>query len=119
LDQNIELADISSNRSDLLLQTFVAGESDMPVWILPLAGVPRRVGDVLGRDATWSPNGLKIAFAKGHELFVCNADGTEIRKLVTARSQVRWPRWSPDGSVLRFTVGDPSGSTTIEEVSAV
>ena len=119
LEQNVELGDISPNRSELLLQTFVAGESEMPLWILPLGGVPRRLGDVLGRDATWSPNGLKIAYANGHELFACRADGTEIQKLVTARGQVRWPRWSPAGSVLRFTVGDPPELTSIEEVSVV
>jgi Tol biopolymer transport system component/DNA-binding winged helix-turn-helix (wHTH) protein len=119
LEQNVELGDISPNRSELLLQTFVAGESEMPLWILPLGGVPRRVGDVLGRDATWSPNGLKIAYANGHELFACRADGTETQKLVTARGQVRWPRWSPAGSVLRFTVGDPTQLTSIEEVSVV
>ena len=118
-EQNIELGDMSPNRSELLLHTFVAGESEMPLWILPLGGVPRRVGDVSGRDATWSPNGLKVAYAKGHELFACKADGTEIQKLVTAHGPVRWPRWSPDGSVLRFTVGDSGGQTTIEEVSAI
>ena len=109
-EQNIELGDIASNRSDLLLHTFVAGESEMPLWILPaLGGSPRRVGDVLGRDAAWSPDGDRIAYAKGHELYVCKADGTETRRLVTASGQVRWPRWSPRGSVLRFTVGDPGG----------
>ena len=118
-EQNIELGDIASNRSDLLLQTFVAGESEMPLWILPaLGGVPRRVGDVLGRDAAWSPNGQRIAYAKGDELYVCKADGTETRKLVAAPGPVRWPRWSPSGSVLRFTVGDPGGWTSIEEVTA-
>jgi Tol biopolymer transport system component len=118
-EQNIELGDIASNRSDLLLQTFVAGESEMPLWILPaLGGVPRRVGDVLGRDAAWSPNGERIAYAKGHELYVCKADGTDIRKLVAAPGPVRWPRWSPSGSVLRFTVGNPGGWTSIEEVTA-
>ena len=107
-EQNIELGDIASNRSDLLLQTFVAGESEMPLWILPaLGGVPRRVGDVLGRDAAWSPNGQRIAYAKGHQLYVCKADGTETRKLVAAPGPVRWPRWSPRGGVLRFTVGNP------------
>ena len=56
-EQNVEVSDIASNRSDLLLHTFVAGESEMPLWILPaLGGVPRRVGDVLGRDAAWSPD---------------------------------------------------------------
>ncbi len=118
-EQNIELGDIASDRSDLLLQTFVAGESEMPLWILPaLGGVPRRVGDVLGRDAAWSPDGQRIAYAKGDELYVCKADGTESRKLVAAPSPVRWPRWSPRGSILRFTVGNPGGRTSIEEVSA-
>ena len=118
-EQNVEVGDIASNRSDLLLQTFVAGESEMPLWILPaLGGVPRRVGDVLGRDAAWSPDGQRIAYAKGHELYVCKADGGEARKLVATPGPVRWPRWSPRGSVLRFTVGNPGGRTSIEEVSA-
>jgi Tol biopolymer transport system component/DNA-binding winged helix-turn-helix (wHTH) protein len=118
-EQNIELTDIASNRSDLLLQTFVAGESEMPIWVLPaLGGVHRRLGDVVGRDAAWSPNGQRIAYAKGHELYLCNADGTETRKLVAASGQVRWPRWSPRGSILRFTVGNPGGWTSIEEISA-
>jgi Tol biopolymer transport system component/DNA-binding winged helix-turn-helix (wHTH) protein len=118
-EQNIELGDIASNRSDLLLQTFVAGDAEMPLWVLPaLGGVPRRLGDVLGHDAAWSPDGQRIAYAKGHELYVCKVDGTETRKLVVAPGRLRWPRWSPHGSVLRFTVGDPGGWTSIEEVSA-
>ena len=117
--QDIELSDIASNRSDLLLQTFVAGESEMPFWILPaLGGVPRRLGDVMGRDGAWSPDGQRIAYAKGLQLYVCKADGTETRKLVAAPGPVRRPRWSPRGGLLRFTVGNRGGWTSIEEVSA-
>ncbi len=120
IDENIELSNIAPNRSDLLLQTFVGGESEMRLWTLPvLGGGFRRVGDVLGRDATWSPDGERIAYAKGNELYICKTDGSESSKLATARSQVRWLRWSPEGKILRFTVGDPGGWTSIEEVSAV
>jgi Tol biopolymer transport system component/DNA-binding winged helix-turn-helix (wHTH) protein len=119
-EQNIELGDVSPNHSDLLLQTFVAGDAEMPLWILPaLGGAPRRLGEVRGRDAAWSPNGEVIAYAKGNELYACKADGTETRKLVAASGQVRWPRWSPRGNALRFTVGDSVEWTSIEEVSAV
>jgi Tol biopolymer transport system component/DNA-binding winged helix-turn-helix (wHTH) protein len=119
-EQNIELGDVAPNHSDLLLQTFVAGDAEMPLWILPaLGGAPRRLGEVRGRDAAWSPNGQMIAYAKGNGLYVCKADGTETRKLVAASGQVRWPRWSPRGSALRFTVGNSVESTSIEEVSAV
>jgi len=120
LDQNIELGDITPSHSALLLQTFDAGELEMPLWILPaLGGAPRRLGAVRGRDAAWSPNGQMIAYAKGNELYVCNSDGTETRKLVAASGQVRWPRWSPRGSALRFTVGSNLEWTSIEEISVV
>jgi len=118
-EQNVEVGDLASNRSDLLLQTFLAGELEMRLWVLPaLGGVPRRLGDVRGRDAAWSPDGKRIAYAKGRELYVCKADGTETQRLAAASGPVRWPRWSPRGSVLRFTVGDPGGWTSIQEVSA-
>ena len=118
LEQSVEVGDIASNRSDLLLNTFIAGESEMPLWILPaLGGVPRRLGEASGRDAAWSPNGEKIAYANGQKLYVCKPDGTETRELLAAHGPVRRPGWSPSGSVLRFTVGNPAQGTSIEEVS--
>jgi Tol biopolymer transport system component/DNA-binding winged helix-turn-helix (wHTH) protein len=118
-EENIELADISPNRSDFLVHTFAAAESEMRLWILPvLGGAPHRLGDVVGRDATWSPDGRQVAYAKGNELYVCKDDGTGNRKLAAAPSPVRWPRWSPDGRVLRFTVGEAQDWTSLWEVPA-
>jgi Tol biopolymer transport system component/DNA-binding winged helix-turn-helix (wHTH) protein len=117
--ENIELADISPNRSSLLVHTFFAGESEMPLWIVPvLGGAPRRLGDVVGRDATWSPDGRSIAYAKGNKLYVCKDDGSENWRLAAVNGSVRWPRWSPDGRVVRFTVGEAQGWTSIWEVPA-
>ena len=64
---DIQLADISPNGSELLIGQFNSG--DAPIYILPLpAGLPRRVGDILGHDGSWSPNGEQIVYARGNEL---------------------------------------------------
>jgi eukaryotic-like serine/threonine-protein kinase len=118
--QNTALADIAPNRSELLLFNFVGIEQEDPLWVLPVpAGTPRRLGDVSASDATWSPDGQQIAYAKGFDLYVARNDGADSRKLVTTKGVPSWPRWSPDGSVLRFTVSDPDvGSQSLWEVSA-
>ena len=85
-------------------------ETDVPIYILPLpAGLPRRVGDILAHDASWSPNGEQIVYARGNELFLAKPDGSESRRLVTLTGPASWPRWSPDGKVLRFTVDESQG----------
>jgi Tol biopolymer transport system component/predicted Ser/Thr protein kinase len=103
---DIQLADISPNGSELLIGQFNFPQ-DVPVYILPLpAGLPRRVGDMLAHDASWSPNGQQIVYAHGNELYLAKPDGSESRRLVTLAGVAYWPRWSPDGKVLRFTVED-------------
>jgi len=101
---DIQLADISPSGSDLLIGQF-DDETDVPIYILPLpVGLPRRVGDVLAHAASWSPDGEQIVYARGNELFVAMPDGSESRRLVTLTGSASWPRWSPDGKVLRFTL---------------
>ncbi len=114
------LLDISPNRSELLVAGFAATEPEAPLWVFPLpAGSPHRVGDLLVHDGTWSPNGEKIVYANGHELYLANSDGSESRKLVTVTGVPSYPRWSPDGSILRFTVQDEkTNSSSLWEVSA-
>ena len=92
----------------------------MPIYILPLpAGLPRRVGDILGHDGSWSPNGEQIVYARGNELFLAKPDGSESRRLVTLTASASRPRWSPDGKVLRFTEYDAkTSSTSLWEVAS-
>ena len=118
--QNTALMDIAPDRSQLLIGTFVGSERDMPLWALPIpGGVPHRIGNLLGHDATWSLKGDTIVYAKGDELFLAKSDGTEARRLTTSPGKPWWLRWSPDGSHLRFSVSDPkTGATSLWEVSA-
>src|SRR5262249_54074310 len=85
-----------------------------------LGGFPRRVGNLLGHAATWSLDGQQIVYANGSTLYLAKSDGTESRKLVTVAGSPYWPRWSPDGSRLRFSIGGAhlSGLSSLWEVSA-
>jgi TolB protein len=52
-----------------------------------------------GYAPAWSRDGLRVAFNRGYDLYVINADGTG-EQLVT--SSARGPSWSPDGTRLAF-----------------
>ena len=113
------IGDISPDRSALLIPAFVAQEDEAPLWVLPLpSGTPHRVGELLGHDGTWSPDGQRILFANGTDLNLARTDGTESKKLLSL-SGALWPRWSPDGSRLRISIFDPkTGSSSLWEVQA-
>jgi Tol biopolymer transport system component len=117
---NVALWDIAPDHSQLLVSSFTGLEPEVPLWTLPLpAGTPRRLGDLVGHEAAWSPDGQRIVFAQGSTLYTAKADGTETRNLTTASGLVWWPRWSPDGRRLRFSEQDPrTNSSSIWEVAA-
>ena len=67
--------------------------------------------------AVWSPDGRRLAIAKGSEIFLANADGTNVRKLITVSGAAYSISFSPDGNRLRFTLGTPqTNSASIWEV---
>ncbi|MGH9513462.1 MAG: protein kinase domain-containing protein [Terriglobales bacterium] len=77
-----------------------------PIWKMPvLGGSPRRIGDLVAFDAVLSPDGKLLAYSKGRDLLIANADGSESRKLITVHSPdiVAYIVWSPDGVDLRYT----------------
>jgi|SRR5579862_511305 len=94
----------------LLVQSFtgeggIVSEGYGPLWNVPLpAGAPHRVGSLEAYDATWSPDGQQLAYAHGGAIYLAQHDGSRARKLTAVDGFISGPRFSPDGSRLRFTV---------------
>jgi serine/threonine protein kinase/Tol biopolymer transport system component len=110
----ISVIDISPRGSELLVVQDRNDANEFPVWILPVpSGSPRRVGEVVAHDASFSPDGDRIAYANGYDLFESRTDGSRVRKIVSASAYVDSPAWSGDGSRLRYretTAGSRSGT---------
>jgi Tol biopolymer transport system component/DNA-binding winged helix-turn-helix (wHTH) protein len=99
--------DLSPNRTELLVSGRGESAFEAELWVMPvLGGSPRRLGEIEGHAATWSPDGQQIIYAKGPDLYQAKSDGTQTRKIATVAGRPEWLRWSPDGTRVRFTVRD-------------
>jgi serine/threonine protein kinase/Tol biopolymer transport system component len=125
------LQDISPDKSELLFEKRGPFPAEPP-WSLRVAsvlgGAPRRVGELVeSSGAAWAPHDQELVYIKGRELHIAKADGTEIRRLGVINATLfpgdvvirglSPPRWSPDGSRIRFNVQDASQSPSIWEIS--
>ena len=118
--KNFAIEDISPDRSQLLVATRSENGvplDEAPLWTLPLpAGAPRRLGATIDgfnqNAARWSPDGQHLVFAKGSDLWVARADGSEANRIATVQGQPVAPVFAPDNKRIRFTVADTPAHTT-------
>jgi len=112
--------DISSDGSMLLMNTAHGTSLDGPLWSVPvLGGSPRRLGNLEGHAGAWSPDGKKIAYSKGSEILLAKSNGGESFRLLATAGTPSDLRWSPNGSILRFTISDPkTNNRSIWQASA-
>jgi dipeptidyl aminopeptidase/acylaminoacyl peptidase len=53
-------------------------------------------------DPQWSPDGRRLAYIREDEIWVMEADGSRVVRVVGKPGEGRQPRWSPDGRRLAF-----------------
>lgn len=54
----------------------------------------------------WSPDGSRIAYEAGGDLYAMGADGSDQRRLTSGLSGESGPAWSPDGTQIAFLRDD-------------
>ncbi|MGO9273980.1 MAG: protein kinase domain-containing protein, partial [Terriglobia bacterium] len=108
---HVHLLGISPDGSDLLVEkvesNYLTASPTDTLWLQPTSGgPPRRLGDVTADVAAWSPDGRRVAYAKGREIWEVDVDGSDPRRLVVAPAEVVTVLWSPDGRLMRFQTDD-------------
>jgi Tol biopolymer transport system component len=109
----LQALDVSRDHSTLLISSTSKSSGESEFWALPVeSGSPSRVGDLGGRDASWSADGKQLVYAKDSDLYVANGDGGQSHKVYRASGSIFAPKFSPDGQRIRFTISDPEQNTT-------
>lgn len=109
---DVTLTDIAPDNSGLLVHSDAT-------YVLPLpTGVPRRLGDTPLPNGTWSPDGQQIAYTKDSAVYIARQDGSPSRLLATVRGSPFSLRWSPDGTLVRFSIESQNGDLSLWEVQS-
>ena len=110
---SMQALDVSADGTRLLVSARAADSGENQFWMMPAAGgAAERVGELSGRDASWSRDGKQLVFAKGAIVYVADGAGGEGRQVYGASGSVFGLRFSPDGQRIRFTVSDLEQNTT-------
>ncbi len=115
---NIVLRDISRDHSHLLVSEYGLTKPLTSFWDLPLpTATPRRLGEIEGRDAAWSPDDTQLIFSRGSGIYIAWSDGSEARRLLSVSGIPSEARFSPDGLRIRYTQYETRNTLSLWEVN--
>jgi DNA-binding winged helix-turn-helix (wHTH) protein/Tol biopolymer transport system component len=101
---NTRIFDLSPDHAQFLIGQLTHQGEETALWFWPVqGGAPRRVGDVMAKEAVWSPQGDMIAFVRGETILITDTQGSEAREVARFKLAPHSLLWSPDGKRLRFT----------------
>lgn len=104
---NTRIFDLSPDHSQFLIGELTHEGEETPLWLWPVqGGAPRRVGDVMAKEAVWSPSGNLIAFVREETIQIADSDGNHVWEIARFKLALHSLTWSPDGKRLRFTQSD-------------
>jgi len=101
---NTRIFDLSPDHAQFLIGQLTHQGEETALWFWPVqGGAPRRVGDVMAKEAVWSPKGDMIAFVRDETILITDTQGSEAREVARFKLAPHSLLWSPDGKRLRFT----------------
>jgi Tol biopolymer transport system component len=110
---NPELDDISPDGQLMLLRNLDHARDELaPLYFRAHGGSPRRVGNVLAYDAAWYPGAKRILYSSDGIIFSTDPEGKYQGEQFRVPGNAFWFRWSPDRTMLRFTVIDKKNEET-------
>jgi dipeptidyl aminopeptidase/acylaminoacyl peptidase len=77
-------------------------------YVVPAAGGTPRVfpaDDVNASEARWSPDGRRVAYVAGGQLWIADANGTNRIQLTRLNGGATGSVWAPTGAAIAFTSG--------------
>ena len=105
-DWSDELPDWSPDGRRLVFSSTKGDEQDIDfdLFIMNEKGRTRKVigGVTTEANATWSPNGGRIAFDRNDTIYTIRPDGTDLKRMTPKNSVASNPAWSNDGEDLAF-----------------
>ena len=68
-------------------------------------GAPRQfpADDINASEARWSPDGRRVAYVSGGQLWIADADGGNRAQLTRLNGGATGPVWAPTGALIAFT----------------